>query len=102
MITVATLATLMPYLVSAIYQLKLVITKQTYEQAPRAVFVDGLIAALALIYSLWVIRSGISDLKTLLFGLGLFTVGFIVHPFFTRLRQAESSRDQVKATVDTI
>jgi len=87
-ITVATLATLMPYLVSAVYQLKLVFTKETYAQQQRALFMDGIIAILAVAYSLWVIRSGITDGKTLLFGLGLFAVGFILYPFLQNGRKA--------------
>ncbi|WP_134686701.1 amino acid permease [Brevibacillus migulae] len=88
-ITVATLATLMPYLVSAIYQLKLVFTRETYSNQPRALVMDGLIAILAVPYSLWVIRSGIADAKTLVFGLGLFAAGFVLYPFLQKGRKAE-------------
>lgn len=84
-ITVATLATLMPYLVSALYQLKLVLSRETYNTTqPRALFLDGLIAFLAVAYSVWVIRSGTSDWKTLVFGLGLFVVGLALYPFMNR------------------
>lgn len=80
-ILVATLAYLIPYLVSAIYQLKLVFTGETYERSNGSRAIDGIIAALALIYSLWVIKTGTGDLKTFSLGIGLFVVGFIIYPF---------------------
>jgi arginine:ornithine antiporter/lysine permease len=100
-ITVATLATLMPYLVSAIYQLKLVATRETYQHQQRALFVDGLVALLAVVYSVWVIKSGTSDMKTLLFGLGLFVIGLLFYPFLSRQRTRTSSNAQTVLTVDT-
>ncbi|NGQ96350.1 amino acid permease [Brevibacillus sp. SYP-B805] len=84
-ITIATLASLMPYLVSAVYQLKLVVTGETYRgERPGVRAGDGLVALLAVVYAVWVIKSGTSDMKTLLFGLGLFAVGLLFYPFMTR------------------
>jgi amino acid transporter len=78
-ITVSTLAYLIPYLVSPLFQLKLVITGETYEkQYVRTM--DGIIAVLALFYSLWVIKTGTSDMNTFLLGIGLFLVGFFFYP----------------------
>lgn len=82
-ITVATLAFLIPYLVSAIFQLKLVVTGQTYKNESGARVKDGIIAAIAVIYSLWVIKSGTSDLKTFGLGIGLFLIGFVFYPFMS-------------------
>ncbi|MFC0188408.1 amino acid permease [Fictibacillus aquaticus] len=88
LITSATLAYLIPYLVSAAYFLKLALTGETYIDSSlkgsRAA--DAVIAGLALIYSLWVIKSGTADLKTFGLGIGLFLAGFIVYPFTLKRR----------------
>jgi arginine:ornithine antiporter / lysine permease len=86
-IIVATLAYLIPYLVSAIYQLKLVITGETYDQIKGSRTLDGIITALALIYSIWVIKTGTNDMKTFLLGIGLFVVGLILYPFIMREKE---------------
>jgi len=86
-ITVATLATLLPYFVSALYQLKLVLTGETYEINRKPLLTDGLIAVLALLYSLWVIKTGTSDWKTLVFGIGLFLFGLCFYPLVQRNRR---------------
>jgi arginine:ornithine antiporter / lysine permease len=86
-IVVATLAYLIPYLVSAIYQLKLVITGETYDQIKGSRTLDGIITALALIYSIWVIKTGTADMKTFLLGIGLFVVGLILYPFIMREKE---------------
>lgn len=81
---VATLAYLIPYLVSAIYQMKLVITGETYNEVKGSRLVDGTITVLALIYSLWVIKTGTADLKTFFLGIGLFAVGLVLYPFIMK------------------
>jgi arginine:ornithine antiporter/lysine permease len=83
-IVVATLAYLIPYLVSAIYQLKLVLTGETYDIIPGSRVKDGIITVIALIYSLWVIKTGTADMKTFLLGIGLFVVGLVLYPFVMR------------------
>ncbi|WP_035323045.1 amino acid permease [Peribacillus kribbensis] len=82
-IVVATLAYLIPYLVSAIYALKLVITAETYTSAAERVR-DGIITILALVYSLWVIKTGTADLKTFFLGIGLFAVGLVIYPILMK------------------
>ncbi|CAJ1002557.1 amino acid permease [Brevibacillus aydinogluensis] len=82
-ITVATLAILLPYLASAIFQLKLVVVGQTYERQPAARLFDGVVAVLAVLFSLWVIKTGTADMKTLLFGLALYAVGLLLYPVMT-------------------
>ena len=52
-IVVATLAYLIPYLVSAIYQMKLVITGETYDVVTGSRLKDGIITVLAFVYSIW-------------------------------------------------
>ncbi|EHL79367.1 amino acid permease [Bacillus smithii] len=83
-IVVATLAYLIPYLVSAVYQLKLVITGETYGLGQGARKTDGLITVLALVYSIWVIKTGTADMRTFLLGIGLFVVGLLLYPFIMR------------------
>ncbi|HEX7063637.1 MAG TPA: amino acid permease [Bacillales bacterium] len=79
-ILIATLTYLAPYLVSALYQLKLVFTKETYEGQPKARVFDGVVAVLATVYSVWVIKAGTSDLQTFFLGLGLFALGIVFYP----------------------
>ncbi|MGG4036651.1 amino acid permease [Heyndrickxia ginsengihumi] len=82
-IVVATLAYLIPYLVSTIYQLKLVITGETYVKTTSR-YADGIITFIALVYSVWVIVTGTADLKTFALGIGLFIVGLILYPFIMK------------------
>ncbi|PLR82924.1 arginine:ornithine antiporter [Bacillus canaveralius] len=82
--TSATLAYLIPYLVSAIFFLMLTIKGETYDLIKGPRVLDGIIAALALVYSLYVIRSGTADLQTFSLGIGLFLAGFIIYPIVNR------------------
>ncbi len=79
-IFVATLAFLVPYLMASLYQIKLVILGDTYENNNKNRYSDGLIAVLAAIYSLWVIKAGTADIKTFLFGMVLLVSGIIFYP----------------------
>lgn len=83
-ITVSTLAYLIPYLVSPIFQLKLVATGETYKNEMRARITDGIVAVIALCYALWVIKTGAADIKTFLLGIGLFVIGFAFYPLMNR------------------
>jgi arginine:ornithine antiporter/lysine permease len=84
LIVVATLAFLIPYLVSALYQLKLIISGETYDTIKGSRIKDGIITVLALLYSLWVIKTGTADMKTFLLGIGLFVVGLLLYPILMR------------------
>ncbi len=92
-ITVATLATLLPYLVSALYQLKLVLAGETYEQEKGARVKDGVVALLAMAFSIWVIKTGTSEWKILLFGLALYLVGLMLYP----LMQPRRKKNEVQS-----
>lgn len=83
-IVVATLAYLIPYLVSTLYQLKLVITGETYDVMPGSRIKDGIITILAFLYSIWVIKTGTADLKTFFLGIGLFVLGLILYPILMK------------------
>lgn len=74
-IYIATLAYLIPYVISSLFQLKLVVTGETYTLDSRARWTDGIIAVLATIYSIWVTVAGTADLKTFLLGVGLLFTG---------------------------
>jgi arginine:ornithine antiporter / lysine permease len=94
--TSATLAYLIPYLVSALFFLKLVIKGETYDIKKGPRLLDGIIAALALIYSVWVIKSGTSDWKTFTLGIGLFVAGILFYPLINRKKQNKQFADNKK------
>ncbi|MGE7120245.1 amino acid permease [Peribacillus sp. NPDC046944] len=83
---VATLAYLVPYLVSTLYQLKLVLTGETYDIMKGSRTRDGIITFLALIYSIWVIKTGTADMETFMLGIYLYVLGFVLYPLWMRKR----------------
>ncbi|GAB6932061.1 hypothetical protein JCM14719A_04140 [Calditerricola satsumensis] len=93
-IHVATLAYLVPYLLAAVYQLKLVVTGETYATDGRARLVDGVIAGWATLYALWVIQAGTADLSTFLFGMGLLASGAVFYPWVRRVQRAERRQEK--------
>ncbi|MDR6997599.1 amino acid permease [Neobacillus niacini] len=96
-IVVATLAYLIPYLVSALYQMKLVITGETYDIIKGSRVLDGMITVLALVYSLWVIKTGTADMKTFFLGIGLFVLGLVIYPVVMRKRNVVNKVKETKA-----
>lgn len=84
--TVATLSYLVPYILASIFQLKLVLTGETYGGQGKARLVDGTIAVLAALYSLYIIKVGTSDPKTFFLGVGLFVTGIFLYPFVRKNR----------------
>lgn len=84
--TSATLAYLIPYLVSSLYLFKLALKGETYETDGKARILHGLIAVIALVYSIWVIKSGTADWVTFTLGIGLFLLGIVIYPVLLRLR----------------
>ncbi|MWV42794.1 amino acid permease [Paenibacillus sp. HJL G12] len=89
-IYIATLAYLVPYLIASIYNLKLVWTGETYSLR-RERITEGIIAAAAAIYSLWVIVAGTANLKTFLLGLALIVSGVLIYPLLLRYRKIQSN-----------
>ncbi len=85
--TAATLAYLIPYLVSAAFFLKLTLKGEAMEGSKGSRVKDVIIAVLALIYSIWVIKTGTADLKTFGLGIGLFLAGFIIYPLINKQRR---------------
>lgn len=99
MIVIATLANLVPYLFSGLYSLKVVLKGDNYEHVSGSRrLMDGLFAALASIYSIWVLKSGLNDLKTLGLGMLLIVSGLVLAPLlpkhnkFAALEQAEIAK----------
>ncbi|HLO12492.1 MAG TPA: amino acid permease [Pseudoneobacillus sp.] len=78
-IYIATLAYLVPYFISSVFQIKLVITGDTYSNMMKERWIDGIIAALATAYSIWVILAGTADIKTFTFGMLLLASGIVFY-----------------------
>ncbi|MGE6630049.1 amino acid permease [Bacillus sp. NPDC077027] len=89
--TSATLAYLIPYIVSSIYCLKVILKGDTYEMQKGNRARDGIIALIAMGYSTWVIVSGTADVKTFGLGIGLFLVGILLYPFMSKKFSSEVS-----------
>jgi arginine:ornithine antiporter / lysine permease len=94
-IYIATLSYLVPYFISSVYQLKLVITGDTYSSMIKDRWVDGMIAMLATAYSSWVIIAGTSDLKTFIFGVALLASGIIFYKQVLAQPQAKAKKTTV-------
>ncbi|MDQ0217739.1 amino acid permease [Peribacillus cavernae] len=77
-IVIATLSYLVPYFISSVFQLKLVITGETYTTVKSRV-IDGIIAVLSTVYSIWVIIAGTADMKTFTLGMVLLSSGILFY-----------------------
>lgn len=82
--TVATLSYLVPYILASTFQMKLVISGDTYNNQGRARLTDGIVAILAALYSIYIIKVGTADPKTFFLGLGLFLTGIIFYPYIRK------------------
>lgn len=96
-ITIATLSYLLPYFISSIYQLKLVITGETYNGNKKARIIDGGIAALSTLYSTWVIIAGTADIKTFLLGMALLASGIFFYGQVTKKAPEAKSDEALSA-----
>lgn len=85
MIIIATLANLVPYLFSGLYSLKVVAKGENYGTVSAAKrLLDGTMALGASVYALWVLKSGLSDLKTLALGMLLIVSGLVLVPLLPK------------------
>jgi arginine:ornithine antiporter / lysine permease len=91
-IVIATLSYLVPYFISAIYQLKLVVTGETYK-GNKSRYIDGIIAFLAVSYSVYVIIAGTADIKTFTLGVLLLASGIF---FYGPLKKKQVKVDYQK------
>ncbi|MCM3725079.1 amino acid permease [Neobacillus cucumis] len=89
-IVIATLSYLVPYLISSVYQLKLVVKGETYKGKQR--MADGMIALLATFYSVWVIIAGTADLKTFMYGMILLASGILFYRPKTKKKKAANQK----------
>lgn len=87
-IVIATLSYLVPYFISSVYQLKLVVTGDTYKE-DRSRVTDGIIAGLSTIYSVWVIIAGTADIKTFTYGMMLIASGILFYGPLWRRKKAD-------------
>jgi arginine:ornithine antiporter / lysine permease len=94
---IATLSYLVPYIIAAIYQLKLVATGETYLGQRSSRITDTIIALLATIYSGWVIKAGTSDMKTFLLGIAMLVIGIVFFPF---VRKPKSNAYHVSTDIE--
>ncbi|WP_160722494.1 amino acid permease [Bacillus sp. USDA818B3_A] len=92
-IVIATLAYLVPYLISSVYQLKLVITGETYQLRTQRI-TDGIIAVFATIYSIWVIIAGTADIKTFMYGMILLASGILFYRPITNKNETAKSKNK--------
>ncbi|MEH6941253.1 amino acid permease [Bacillus sp. JJ722] len=79
-IYIATLSYLIPYLISSTFQVKLVITGETYEDGKGRI-IDGIIGILATLYAVYVLFAGTSDIKTFMLGMALLASGILFYGF---------------------
>lgn len=96
-IYIATLAYLVPYFIASVFQLKLTLTGETYQHASRDRIIDGVIAALATVYSIWVIISGTADLKTFMLGVVLLLSGIIFYPQVKKASRQSEEKQKISA-----
>jgi len=94
-IYVATLAYLVPYLISSVYQLKLGLTGETYENG-KGRALDIVVAVLATVYSAWVVVAGTADIKTFLLGVAMIVSGIIFYPFLLRSLKGKKEEKDIK------
>jgi arginine:ornithine antiporter / lysine permease len=92
-IYIATLSYLVPYLIASAFQLKLVLTGETYAKQPKQKIIDGIIGTLATTYSIWVIYAGTADIKTFLFGVALLASGIF---FYSPVAKEHKKRSHTK------
>jgi arginine:ornithine antiporter/lysine permease len=93
-IYIATLSYLVPYFISTCFQMKLVITGETYNNGKGRI-TDGIIAIVATIYSTWVIIAGTADIKTFMFGMLLIASGVL---FFKQVNKQPGIKQNKKRT----
>ncbi|GGJ68816.1 arginine:ornithine antiporter/lysine permease [Anoxybacillus voinovskiensis] len=96
-IYIATLAYLVPYFIASVFQLKLTITGETYEQTGKSRIADGIIALLATIYSVWVIITGTADMKTFMLGVALLASGIFFYPQVKKAAQKAEKDEKLSA-----
>lgn len=96
-IYIATLAYLVPYFIASVFQLKLALTGETYKETARGRIIDGVIAAFATIYSIWVIIASTADIKTFMLGVILLLSGIFFYPQVKKAAQQSEETQKMSA-----
>ncbi|WP_035020353.1 amino acid permease [Anoxybacillus flavithermus] len=95
-IYIATLSYLVPYFIASVFQLKLVWTGETYETTQQRM-TDGIIAVLATIYSIWLVKAGTADMKTFLLGIALLASSLLFYPLVVKQQNSETNKQKQSA-----
>ncbi|MGV3488567.1 MAG: amino acid permease [Tuberibacillus sp.] len=90
-ITIATLAYLLPYLVTAVFQMKSV-WDGSYGVGKKRTW-NAFIGIVGFIYSVYVVIAGTSDLSTFLWGVFFIGIGIVFSPFV--LRKDKKTKDEL-------
>ena len=92
-ITIATLAYLLPYLVTAVFQLKCVFDG-SYGDGRERIW-NGFIGLVGLTYSVYVIIAATSDISTFLWGVFFISFGIIFSPMILKGRNKDLSKKTI-------
>lgn len=88
-ITIATLSYLLPYLVSALFAIRVILTDRKKHGMKWGELIVG---ALATLYSIYVVVAGTSNMKTFLWGIFFVAVGIVFYPFMLKKDKKEASQ----------
>lgn len=92
-ITIATLAYLLPYLVTSIYQIKSVVDG-SYGTGSKRVW-NAFIGIMGFVYSVYVVIAGTSNLSTFLWGVFFIGIGIVFSPFILKRSNQKTSKKPV-------
>ena len=93
-IYIATLSYLVPYVIAAAFQLKLVFTGETYGSKDGRLK-DGIIGGIATFYSIYVLFAGTSDIKTFILGVLLLVSGLAFYGFMKQKEPVNTTSQDI-------
>ena len=93
-IYIATLSYLVPYVIAAVFQLKLVFTGETYGSKDGRLK-DGIIGGIATFYSIYVLFAGTSDIKTFILGVLLLVSGLAFYGFMKQKEPVNTTSQDI-------
>lgn len=95
-IYIATLSYLVPYVIASTFQFKLVWTGETYVTMKERM-TDGVIALLATMYSIWLVKAGTADMKTFLLGIVLLASSLLFYPLLLKQQSEHKTKQKQSA-----
>lgn len=95
-IYIATLSYLVPYVIASTFQFKLVWTGETYVTMKERM-TDGVIALLATVYSIWLVKAGTADMKTFLLGVALLASSLLFYPLLLKQQSEHKTKQKQSA-----